>query len=178
MQLILPANFLNEMGKDYIHQEIKRVAAEYHIGQQIHLISEFLPPLEVMNRLWLSDVGFLYIGTDTYSSSAAVRQFVSARLPLVINNSTHFADLHRGVVRVEGFQIGEFSDAVWDTCQDANLRQKLSMEHVRTYQQYIWPAFGERHLSIYRKLVGAKKIIVDKGEGEFEVIDRMAAQGA
>jgi glycosyltransferase involved in cell wall biosynthesis len=177
MQLILPANFLNQEGKDYVHQEIQRVAAEYHIGRQIHLVAEFLPPLDVMNRLWLSDLGFLYIGQDTYSSSAAIRQFISARLPLVVNSSSHFADVRRGVVRVDSFHLAEFSDAVWDTLQDAELCQKLSLEHARTYEQYVWPIFGERHLNIYRKLVGGKKIIMDKGSGEFEVIDRTAIQG-
>lgn len=154
MQLIVSANFLNEEGKNIVHSRIEEIVKTYHIGQRVHLVPEFISDLEVLHRLWMSDVGFLFIGFNTASSSAAIRYFVSARLPLVVNSSTHFADVRRGVVRVEGFNFSEFSRVIWDLSLDQQSQVRLRKEHQVTYEGQNWPVFAESYLGVYRRCLG------------------------
>lgn len=154
IQLIMPANFLNEEGKNIVHSRIEELAKSYHIGQQVHLVPEFISDLAVLNRLWMSDVGFLFIGFHTGSSSAAIRFFISAHLPLVVNSSTHFADVRRGIVQVEGFNISEFSHTIWDTAFDQQTQTRLRKEHQTTYESSVWPLFAEKYLAAYKKVLG------------------------
>ena len=154
IQLIVPANFLNEDGKNIVHSRIEELVKAYHIGQQVHLVPEFVSDLEVLNRLWMSDVGFLFIGFHTGSSSAAIRFFISAHLPLVVNSSTHFADVRRGIVQVEGFNVAEFSRTVWDTAFNQQTQVRLRKEHHITYESQVWPAFAEGYLAAYKKVLG------------------------
>lgn len=153
MQLILSGNFLNEEGKNIVHQKIHEIAKAYHIGRQIFLVPEFITDLEVLQRLWVADVGFLYLDSHVASSSAAIRFFVSARLPIVTNESSHFIDIRRGVVRVPGFSIPEFSQEVWQTVHNPELLTKLRAEHEDAYRVYCWPAWGERVLGAYRRVL-------------------------
>lgn len=151
VQLIIPANFLNEEGKNIVHSRIEEIVKSYHIGRQVHLVPEFISDLEVLNRLWMSDLGFLYIDFHTSSSSAAIRFFISSRLPLVVNGSTHFEDVRRGCVRTNGFNIPEFSHVVWDTMTDENTRIRLKKEHEFTYESLVWRKFAEKYLAIYKQ---------------------------
>mgnify|MGYP001565068882 CR=1 FL=1 len=154
MQLIVPGNFLNEDGKNIAHSRIEEIAKSYHIGQQIHLVPEFVSDLEVLNRLWLSDVGFLFVGFHTGSTSSAIRFFISARLPVVINSSSHFVDVKRGVIRVDGFNMSEFSRVVWDTAFNQQTQVRLRKEHQITYENSIWSIFAEQYLATYKKVLG------------------------
>jgi glycosyltransferase involved in cell wall biosynthesis len=154
IQLIVAANFLNEEGKNIVHSRVEEITKAYHIGQQVHLIPEFVSDLEVLNRLWMSDVGFLFIGFNTASCSAAVRFFISARLPLIVNSSTHFADIMRGIVKVEGFNLSDFSKTVWDSAFDQELQVRLKKEHEITYESQVWRQFSEQYLSIYKRVLG------------------------
>lgn len=154
LQLIIPANFLNEDGKNIVHSRIEEIVKVYHIGKQVHLVPEFVSDLEVLNRLWISDVGFLFISFHTASASAAIRFFISARLPVVINSSTHFSDVRRGVVRVEGFNLSDFSRTVWDMAFDQQTQIRLRKEQQITYEAQVWPTFAEQYLSIYKRVLG------------------------
>lgn len=154
MQLIVPANFLNEEGKNIVHARIAEIAQSYDISKQVHVVSAFVSDLEVLNRLWISDVGFLYIDFHTHSTSAAIRFFISAHLPLVVNSSTHFADVRRGIVQVNGFNLSGFSRMVWDTVFDQPTQVRLRKEHQMTYESQVWPSFAEKYLAAYKKVLG------------------------
>lgn len=175
LQLILPANFLNEAGKNFVHQKIRTIAQQYKIEQQIHLIPEYLPDLEALQRLWISDVGYLYIEIHTASSSAALRFFISARCPLVANDSSHFADVPCGVQRVPTFNLTEFSQAVLAATRNRALLSKLKNEHEQTYEQFVWPKFAEKYLTYYKTAIGPKTVIrisENAGKRDYEVINR------
>ncbi len=151
MQLIVPQNFLNEMGKTVVHSNVLDIAKDYHIGPQIHLITDFLTDLEVLNRLWLSDVGFLYMPHDTLSSSSAIRFFISASLPIVVTPSSHFEDVRRGLIRTGGFSLVDFSRTIWETLHNAPLLKQLRKETESTYEQFMWTRFGENYLQCYKR---------------------------
>ena len=153
-QIVAPGNFLNEGVAQYVKQRLDAVREDYKLGNRIVFVGDFIPDREVIERLWVSDVGYLYLGGDTTSSSSAIRFFVSARLPLVITNSSHFADIRRGVVVVDGDSLPQFASDIIDLSRDQGKRQRLRIEHETTMERWAWPKFGERHLAIYRGLLG------------------------
>lgn len=175
LQLIVPANFLNEGGKNLVHGKIRTIVQQYQIEQQIHLVQDYIPDLEVMQRLWISDVGYLFIEMHTASSSAAIRFFISARCPLIANDSTHFADVLRGVHRVKTFNLTEFSQEVLLATQNRELLSRLKGEHEQTYEWFVWPKFAEKYLTYYKQCIGPKTIIriaESEGKRDYEVISR------
>jgi glycosyltransferase involved in cell wall biosynthesis len=155
LQLIVPGNFLNEAGKNIVHDQLQRIIQAYELENQIHVVGDFLLDHEVLDRLWMSDLGYLYMGMDTASSSSAIRFFISARLPTVITPSTHFGDVRMGVVRLNSFSVTEFYLALMQTVQDYALRNRLAHEMNAVYQQWQWPRFAERMMGIYRKAQAA-----------------------
>lgn len=151
MQMILPENFLNKEGHSIIHGGIRAVARDYGIEDQVFLIPDFLTDLEILTRLWISDLGFLYIDGHTPSTSSAARFFVAARLPLVVSPSSHFEDLRRGVVRTGNFSVPEITQTIWDTLHNTLLRNTLRDGMEINYQQFQWIRFGEKILTAYKK---------------------------
>jgi glycosyltransferase involved in cell wall biosynthesis len=154
LKLLLPGNFLNEEGKSYVHDTVHRLVEEHGLKGRIVTVDQFLPDTEVLRRLWMSDVGYLYLGSDTLSSSSAIRYFISARLPLVITPSTHFGDVRRGVVVTDTFSLPEFVAKILDLADDVPLRARLSRDHKETYDWWVWPKFAERHLAAYKRCLG------------------------
>ena len=153
LQIITAENAFNPLGYKIVVDEIRRIARDFNLAEQIHFIGQQITNLEVMNRLWMSDVGFLYLGLDVPSTSSAARQFVSARLPLVVTKSTHFGDLRFGVKRTD-FPLMEFARALLTLVDDHDEKSRLRKEHERTYGDFMWPLFGEKHLSIYKTVLG------------------------
>lgn len=153
-QIITSGNFLNEAGAQYVKQRLDAVKEEYKLQDRIVLVGDFISDREAIERLWMSDVGYLYLGTDTMSSSSAIRFFVSARLPLVITSSTHFADIRRGVVVTDGESVPQFVSNIIELAQNGQKRNRLRIEHEQNYEKWRWPMFGERQLAIYRKILG------------------------
>ena len=153
LQLILPANFLNEEGKNNIHKSIIDISRQYNLQKQIQLVADFISDLQVLERLFISQVGFLYLGMNTYSSSSAIRFFISARLPTVINSSTHFDDVKRGVIRVEGFNTIDVANEIMNLLKDTRKSHLLRIEHEATYKAFMWPVFAEKALAVYKSLM-------------------------
>lgn len=152
MQLILPENFLNKEGFDGVHLDLRTLAKDYGIENQVVVISHFLSDVEILNRLWMSDVGYLYIENDTLSTSSAARFFISARLPLVISPSSHFEDMRRGVVR-SSFFLPEFAQDIWDMAHNNEKLNKLRVEQEGAYRQFNWPRFGESYFAAYKRAI-------------------------
>jgi hypothetical protein len=76
--------------------KIKQVIDENNIASQVVHITDYIPQKELNERLYMSDLGFLWAGMETTSSSASLKEFVSSRLPLVRTNSTHYHDIVLG----------------------------------------------------------------------------------
>lgn len=154
MQIITPGNFLNDLGLQIVYQNLIDLATRYNLRDRIHLLTDFMPDREVLQRLWCSDVGYLYLGVNTMSSSSAIRFFISARLPTVITPTTHFTDVKRGIVCTDGFGLAEFCQVIIGLLNDSEKRNRLAREHQYTYEHWKWPAFGERILAIYKECLG------------------------
>ena len=73
------------------------------------------------------------LSQNTGSVSAATKQFVSGRTPLVITGSSHASDLQGGVVRVEGFDPADLAEAALSLARDERRRAALREEAEREY---------------------------------------------
>ena len=153
LQLILSENAFNPIGFQYVHRQIVAITAQYGIARQVHVVRDFLPSLEILHRLWMSDVGFLYIEGETLSSSAAIRYFVAARLPLVKTHTTHFDDVRGGAVTTDP-SVFTFAHAILTLLDEQETRYRLHHEHKETYDNFVWPKFGEKYLEIYKRVLG------------------------
>ena len=153
IQLLLPENAFNPGGYQYVHAQIQLIGQKLGIQRQVHVKKDFLPSLEILHRLWMSDVGFLFMDSNTLSTSSAIRYFIAARLPTVTTTSTHFADVRGGVVKTEP-SISAFAHALLTLIDDQDTRFRLHQEHEETYRNFVWPKFGEKHLEIYRRVLG------------------------
>jgi len=74
------------------NKKINSVIKNYNLKKQITYITDFLPENELNERLWISDLGYLWCDLNSSGSSAARKQFISARLPLITTNSPHYHD--------------------------------------------------------------------------------------
>ncbi len=158
MQLLCPPNFLNEQGAEIVYGQLDQIASAYHIGKQIHVVKEFIPDTEVLMRMWLSDVGYLYIPFDTISSSSAVRFFTGARLPVLLTPSSHFADMRLGVARCDSVALPEFAIDLWGLLHDQARITRLRHEAQRAYESWRWPVFAEKMLIAYKKALAFSEL--------------------
>ena len=150
LQLIIPPNFLDPKGAQKVYSEINSVVRTYGLARQITLIQEKVPELEAIERLWISNIGFLFMPQHTRSSSSAIRFFTAARLPTVVTESTHFADVHHGVKRV-GFSVNEMVQAMMQLLNDRFSLQQLRAETEMAYKLLQWPVFVDKHISLYKE---------------------------
>ncbi len=78
------------------YNKIQAVISENDIVSQVIHITDYIPQAELNERLYLSNLGFLWAAIETTSSSASLKEFVSSRLPVVRTNSTHYHDIIGG----------------------------------------------------------------------------------
>ena len=93
------------------YNKIRRVVSENGIESQVIHVTEYIPQQELSERLFLSDLGFLWSGIETTSSSASLKEFVSSRLPVVRTNSSHYHDIESGC-EITGQDMGQFISAI------------------------------------------------------------------
>ncbi len=84
--------------------------------------------------------------------SAATKQFVSTRVPLVVTDSTHSSDVSGGVVRVGGVDVVAFCKAVIETVKNEGLRKQLSQELQNEYERFNMNAVAEQYLKMFKGL--------------------------
>ncbi len=84
-------------------QEDEKIKSAIHVNKiydKVIHITTYVSQQELSERLYMSDLGFLWSGIETESSSASLKEFVSARLPLVKTNSNHYHDINTGCITV------------------------------------------------------------------------------
>ena len=116
------------------------------------LSTEFLPEEVLLDLVHASDLGFVFHGKDTGSVSAATKQFVSARTPVVVTNSTHASDLFHGIRRVGGFDATEFAKEVVRLTVDAEERERLCAGIAREYERINMNTVAKRYVEELGKL--------------------------
>ena len=147
-----PNSFAPHAEQHQMAVKIHEAAIAHGVRDRAILIHNWLPRDEVNRRLQASDVGFLFAGMHTGSSSAANKDCISARLPLVTTDSNHHWDIRKGVLRSAGTDLLQFPIYVMKLVGDADLRARLQQEMRELYAEQNWDTVIEKHLELYRKV--------------------------
>jgi len=130
---------------------IRKVLAKYP-DALVRFSTEFLEEQALLDRVYASDLGFLFHGSNTGSVSAATKQFVSARTPLVITASTHGADLRGGVHRVPSFDPRAFAREVVSVARNASKRAELGAMMEEEYRRICMDTVADAYVALFREL--------------------------
>jgi hypothetical protein len=152
LQLIASAHFNSDL-QGYAHlcrQQIAQIAAGSALSDRIHHVDSYPSDRELVNRLSMSDLGYVWCPFDTASASAAGSQFVSAKCPLVATDSSHYATLGDGVVRSRKESMSEFIQLIQKTAEDLGLLDRLRSNHDAVYAARNYTETARKHLMIYR----------------------------
>ena len=124
-------------------------------GRIVHV--EYPSDAELLERIAVSDLGYVYCGEDTASSSAAGTEFVAARCPVVTTDSTHYDDLRDLAVRA-GRSVEEFAAAIIDTARDPVLLRARAEKMASDYARRNYATFALHHAGVYRSLRGGAQV--------------------
>lgn len=150
VQLLTAFNSVNP-GECVLEKEnIEKVIRENSLEAQVFHITDFLSQEELSERLYLSDLGYLWSGIITTSTSAAGKEFITARLPLVATTSTHYHDLTIGTVKTE-MNKELFISKIIETINNKNLLNDLSEKMDLHYSQINNNNVILQHLEAYKK---------------------------
>jgi len=134
-------------------RELSRLSAS--VGGRILHISNYPPDGEVLDRLALSDLGYVFCPFDTSSCSAASSMFVSAGCPLVASDSTHYDHMPPCVVRASK-ECHLFAEEVIRVSEDLNLLSQMRKGLALEYSETNFVEFARVHLGLYCSLVSAR----------------------
>lgn len=150
-QIQMPWHFSDQDTSRAEDTTVRAVMARYPQAR-VRFSTEFLSEKELLDRVYASDLGFLFHGQHTNSVSAATKQFVSARCPLVITESTHGADLRGGVVRVPGFDPAHFASEVLRVAGDVRIRDELQTDMKNEYDRINMDTVAGEYIKLVRSL--------------------------
>lgn len=131
----------NSQGEE---RKFRQVVANFR--HRVQFSTDFLPENDLLNLVHASDLGFVFHGIHTGSVSAATKQFVSARTPVVVTDSSHAADIDRGVSRVPGFNIDHFCREVVRLIRDEDARTKMRADMMAEYERINMGAVAKRYV--------------------------------
>lgn len=135
---------------DYMKKCSKSLSALSNaVDGRIRHVSHYPSDQEVLERLLLSDLGYVYCPIDTSSASAAASLFVSARCPLVTSASTHYDHLMCHAVRAPKENVELFAKAIVDAAQDQDLLLRLREYNEFLYAETNYLECARKHMGIY-----------------------------
>lgn len=131
-------------------QKIKNIIKKHQIEKQITYITTFLSQEELNERLWISDLAYLWGCLKSATSSATASQFMGSRLPVVATDSPHFDDLIAGSIKTPQDRK-LFISTILQTIQNADLLKELRDEQEKYYQDLNYETIVRKHLSVFYK---------------------------
>lgn len=151
LQLLCTYNgFADPSEGQRMEQTIRNQAAAYGLNDRLILVTDWLSRDEINERLSASDVGFLFAPMHTGSSSAANKDFIAARVPLVLSDSNHHWDIRQGVIRTTGtLDVLSFVQTLVSVARDKSLCERLRGEMRDLYSKQNWDVAVNRHVELY-----------------------------
>lgn len=142
----------NDVNPDECHREnsnIKSVIDTFDLHDQVIHMTSFLPQEELSERLWISDLGYLWSGITTSSSSAASKEFITSRLPLVVTDSNHYHDMNIGVTRTP-MDKDVFVNTILSTITNPHLNE-MRQQLQTAYDQLNYNNSILKHVEVFLK---------------------------
>lgn len=115
------------------YDKIRYVFTRYGIESQVVHITDYISQQELNERLYLSDLGFLWAAIQTTSSSASLKEFVASRLPVIRTDSTHYHDVTGGCM-ITAQDLDQFASTIIDTISNSKKLQALSLKMENNYR--------------------------------------------
>jgi hypothetical protein len=140
------------MGHQEFIRESARVKSVMSRGRGAHS-TDFLTEKDLLDRVYASDLGFIFHPIHTNSVSAATKQFVSGRCPLIVTGSSHASDLKEGVTRVDSFDPRDLAREIRRAVEDGDLRARMVEGMDSEYSRMNMDAVASRYLSIFKEIV-------------------------
>jgi hypothetical protein len=120
-------------------------------SSQVQLQLSYLPQQELNERLYASDLGFVYHGQNTGSVSAAARQFITSRCPLVVTSSSHTSDL-KHASRPDQPDLDGFVQHLLRVASDKKAISTLREATERVYEQINMRTVAEQYRDLFASL--------------------------
>lgn len=130
--------------------DIKRFAGDLYKNRVRH-IDHYPSDDEVIRRLVISDVGYVWCPFDTGSASAAAAVFTTARCPVIATSSSHYSGLGTGVARGALEDMNSFISLIQQVSDNKELMEKLKDNQKTMYQQRNYLEIARRHIGIYER---------------------------
>ncbi len=134
------------------YEKIKMYIADHDITSQITLITDFLPQNEIDERLYLSDIGFLWGTRDSKETSGASKEFIAARLPLVLIDWDHYHDMAKGTIKTP-IDLCLFINTLVKIATNIELQEEKKKEMEEIYKKLNNDALIERHINIFKAII-------------------------
>lgn len=130
------------------YNKIRDVIITNNLESQVIHITDYISQDELSERLFLSNLGFLWAGIETTSSSASLKEFVSARLPVVRTNSTHYHDVGDGC-EITQQNIEQFSKTIGSLISNSRRLRELKSGMIRNYDLMNYSKTASKFIGIF-----------------------------
>lgn len=130
------------------YENIQRVITMYGLHDQVIHITDFLKQQELSERIWMSDIGFVWMDCHTNETSAAAKEFIAARIPLIACDSSHFHDLHKGVVKIP-LDRSLYARTIFEILESVELK-RLKIEIEELYEERRYKNLITRFIQAYK----------------------------
>jgi len=148
VQLLTAFNSINPAECILENKNVKNVINSNGLENQVQHIINFLPQQELNERLYISDLGYLWGALTTTSSSAASKEFITSRLPLVVTNSNHYHDINEGAIKVS-IDENIFVNTIMNT--DSSRLQTLREQMQHKYNKLNNNSIILKHIEIFKE---------------------------
>lgn len=148
VQLLTSFHSINNTECIEEYNKIQEVISSHGLKEQVIHVTDYIPQSELNERLYMSDIGFLWSGIETTSSSASLKEFVSSRLPVVKTNSTHYHDVKTGCITTDQDMI-KFVRAISDVVLDKTRLNRLTSEMESTYKDMNYDAIIKKFIEAF-----------------------------
>lgn len=154
IKIQLLTSFTNRpiLHKQSLHEnlKIKTIIKVNRIGKQVTHITNFLTQQEMSERLWISDLGYVWGDNESRASSASIKEFIAAKLPFIANDCLRYEnDAIPGIIKTPNNKV-LFVTKIMQTIYDQNLiilKNKLEA----FYNQMNYDKLIQKHIKIFNK---------------------------
>ncbi len=155
LQLLNSATPRNMPMCKIVDQKIKAVLNAYKLWRQVYYTGKFIPQEELSERIWMSDLGYQWFSMNTHASSGAVREFIAARLPVVVPRSSHYLNVNKGLVKVARDKI-IFVREILQTLENKEKLKRLTTHIEQEYNRLNYQAVIRHYYNILKQCAAKK----------------------
>lgn len=150
VQLLTAINALNPTTGFIEKEKVLNVINNHNIKNQVILITDFIEQNEINERLWISTLGYLWCNIVSFSTSAASKEFISSRLPVIATDCSHYHDLKTGVIKTSADKA-KFVQTIESNISDAKKLYNLRKQLNAAYNELNNNAIIKKHIQVFEK---------------------------